>query len=105
MQSLYSLCAVLAVCGFLSVAAYGAQKCPENGLSQRMLLDVVKAQIKERGGDTKIVDDRSRTRVEIATIDCDYLVRLTSIPEKPGGFTIYRVSRTKKIVDVLPGAK
>ena len=97
-----SLLAVLAVALWWN-AAGNAPQCQGADVPKSTLLEVVKTHLKEIGGHPEVIDDNTRTRVEVATYKCDYLVRVTSLPEKPGGFTVFRISRAKKIVDILDG--
>jgi hypothetical protein len=103
MRGLYSLCTVLVASTFLSAHASAEPKCQGEPLSRSALLEIVRAQVATAGGDPTRVDNSARSRAEVATLGCDYLVRLTFLPETPGGFTIYRISRDKKIIDVHPG--
>ena len=97
-----SLLAVLAVTLWLNAAA-NAPQCEGADLPKSTLVEVVKTHLKEIGGHPEVIDDNTRTRIDVATDKCDYLVRVTSLPEKPGDFTIFRISRAKKIVDILDG--
>ena len=96
--------AVLFAAPTLDAYASGPSQCQGAELSRATLLRIVKDHVKDHGVDPAILDDTSRARFEYAAADCDYLARVTFIPERPGGFIIYRISRAKKIVDVLPGA-
>jgi hypothetical protein len=102
MRTFVSLLTVLAVALWLNAAA-NAPQCQGADLPQSTLLEVVKTHLKKIGGHPEAIDDNTRTRVEVDTYKCDYLVRVTALPEKPGGFTIYRISRGKRIVDILEG--
>jgi hypothetical protein len=86
-----------------TVGSQASPKCQRDELSRPTLMEIVKARIRENGANPAVVDDDTRTRVEVEMLDCDYLVRLTFIPERPGDFTIYRISRAKKIVDTFAG--
>jgi hypothetical protein len=87
----------------LTVRASADPQCREAPLAKEALLSVVMARILESGGDPRILDDGTKALVTIDSAGCDYLVRLTFVPPKPGGFTVYRISRTRQIVDVLTG--
>jgi hypothetical protein len=103
MRRFVLLITIIAISVCSSAQASGSSSCQGNDLSKEQLLEVVKTRIRTLGADPGVLDDAARTKVEIDAVDCDYLVRVTSIPEKPGGFTIYRISRAKQILNILPG--
>ena len=103
MRRLLYIIAVTAIAACSQSQVSAGPSCADATLSKAELLQVVKDEFKTSGLDPKVLDDEKRVKVEMATADCDYLVRVTSLPEKPGGFTIYRISRAKKIINVLAG--
>src|SRR5579862_1933712 len=85
-----------------SAHASSGSQCQGDGLSRATLLEIVKARVKFLGGDPNSIDDSAKTRINIDPIDCDYVVRLTFLPEKPGWFATFRITRAKKIIPMLP---
>jgi hypothetical protein len=90
--------ALLAVC---SAKASENEHCEGGALSRAQLLQIVKAHLKRNGVD--VTDVVKHTKMDVDPIDCDYFVAVTDVPGRPGGFTVYRVSRAGKIVSIVPG--
>ena len=89
------------VCGCAHAQSSGDARCAGVDLSKADLKEIVKAEIKRRGGNPGTME--TNTRMDISSCGCDYLVRLTFLPETPGAWTVYRVSRARKIVEIVPG--
>ena len=76
-------------------------KCQLPKMSQQELIKVVVTEFRGRGSDFEPTSENAR--FDFAEKECDHLVRITFLPERPGGFEIYRISRDGKIVEYIPG--
>jgi hypothetical protein len=101
MRNLVMVFVITLVWGGSYAQSPGDARCEGGDLSKADLKEIVKAEIKRRGGNPGTM--QTNTRMDISSSGCDYLVRLTFLPETPGVWTVYRVSRARKTVEVVPG--
>jgi hypothetical protein len=75
--------------------------CGAPKMTEQQLIQIIAAEFRRRGSSFQPTSENSR--VEFAERGCDHLVRITFLPERPGGFEIYRIDRSGKIVEYVPG--
>ena len=73
--------------------------CRAASISEERLFEIAAKELSKRGR----VIDRSTTRTEIVEKECNYLVRVTYLPEVAGGYVIFEIDRSGSVLTYWPG--
>lgn len=75
--------------------------CALKGLSDDEIKGALEKYIEERVPLFKIHPELNK--IEVDEMGCEYIVKLIFIPERPGGVTIYKINRSRRVVDKISG--
>ena len=86
-------------CATDSSAKSGSCSAPK--MTEQQLIQVIVAEFRRRG--SSFQPNPENSRFEFAERDCDHLVRITFLPERPGSFEAYRIDRSGEMIEYVPG--
>lgn len=101
MRNLVLILSVVIIAACAANNSARAANCSAVKMTEQQLIQVIVAEFRSRG--SAFQPSPENARFEFSERDCDHLVRITFLPERPGSFEIYRIDRSGKIIEYIPG--